>query len=95
MIMEFINRNISNVFKIMLAIVAVIILIKAIPLLIFVGAVVYGGNKLLNYIRKRKSEKVSQTERNNIKSKVYEEENYYDLSSKKIIDVEYEEIKRN
>lgn len=94
-IMEFINKGFSSVFKIVLAIAAVIILVKSIPLLIFVGVAVYGGNKLMKYINKRKSEKVVKEERNNIKNETYEQQNYYDLSNKKVIDVEYEEVRRN
>ncbi|MBV7274041.1 hypothetical protein I6U48_14130 [Clostridium sp. PL3] len=93
--MEFISKGFSSVFKIILAIAAVIIFIKSIPLLIFVGAAIYGGSKLMKYIKKNNGEKIHKKEKNNTKSEIYEEQNYYDLSNKKVIDVEYEEIKRN
>lgn len=94
-IMEFISKGFSSVFKIILAIAAVIIFVRFIPLLIFIGAAIYGGSKLMKYIKKSKGEKIDKKERNNIKSEIYEEQNYYDLSNKKVIDVEYEEVKRN
>lgn len=93
--MEFINKKISGVFKIILVIAAILIFIKIFPLLILVGIVAYGGNKLLKYIKKFKNEKIGKVEKDDIKSEVYEEQNYYDFSNKKVIDVEYEDIKHN
>lgn len=89
--MESISKNFSGVFKIMLAIAAVLIFIRIFPWLILIGVVAYGGNKLIKYIRKHKSGKIRKSD---IKGEIYEEQNYYDFSDKKVVDVDFEEVKR-
>ncbi len=93
--MDFINRNFSGMFKIIIIIAAVLIFIRIFPLLIVAGVVAWGGIKLVNYIKSYKGIKISKREKVNTKTEAYEQQNYYDFSNKNVVDVEYEEVKSN
>ncbi|MBI6872531.1 hypothetical protein [Clostridium aciditolerans] len=93
--MDFINRNLSGMFKTIIIIAAVLIFIRIVPWLIVVGIVGWGGIKLVKYIKSYKNIKTSKREKVDNKSKAYEQENYYDFSNKNVVDVEYEEVKSN
>lgn len=91
--MDFINRNFSGMFKTIIIIAAVLVFVRIFPLIILVGLVGWGGHKAINYIKTYKSEKIGRKRKADDKNKTYEQQNYYDFSNKKVIDVDYEEVK--
>lgn len=92
--MDFVNRNLSGVFKSVLAILTILIFIKVIPLLVLVGIVGWGAFKSYRYFKTLKNRNANKKEEVYSQSSVYNEESFFDLKDKNIVDVEYEDIRK-
>jgi len=93
--MDFINKNLSSTFKIIVGIVFVLIFVRIIPILVVVGFIAWIGYKVMSYFKLRKHKKFNNKKTNmDVNSTNYHENNSFDFSDKNIIDVEYEEIKK-
>lgn len=92
--MDFVNRNLSGVFKAILGILAVLIFIRIIPLLFLVAIVGLGGFKIYRCFKTWKNRNVSKKEEVHAQSTVYNEESFFDLKDKNVVDVEYEDIRK-
>lgn len=92
--MDFVNRSFSGSVKILLSIFAVFIFIKILPLLVVVGFVSWIGFKGYKYFKTKGKKKVGKRDNMDISESINNNEDPFDFTSKKIVDVEYEEIKK-
>lgn len=92
--MDFVNRNLSSAFKIILAIVIMLIFIKTIPVLIIVGIVAWAGNKGMKFFKNRKSKESTTYKKMNVNPDIYSAKDSFDITGKNVIDVEYREMKK-
>lgn len=90
--MDFVNSNLSGVFKIIVAMLVISILIRIIPLLIIPAIAVWGGYKGIRYFNNCKNRKIHKKEK--ATEYVHVEKEFFDLSDKNIVDVEYEEVRK-
>ncbi|CAB1248148.1 conserved hypothetical protein [Clostridiaceae bacterium BL-3] len=89
--MDFIFKNFSLVCKVLLALAAVFIFIRIIPLVVITGVAVFAFFKVKKYFKNRKIDKFRHKNVNNIRKK---EDIPFDISREKIVDVDYDEIKK-
>ncbi|MDW8802298.1 hypothetical protein P8V03_14175 [Clostridium sp. A1-XYC3] len=89
--MDFVNKNFSGAFKIVFGILAIFVLIRIIPLLVVAGIAIWGGAKGIKYFKSWKNRKINKKEKT--VDYVNVEKEFFDLSDKKIVDVDYEELK--
>lgn len=86
--MNFASKDLSIIWKAGIAVIAIFIFIKVLPLAVMAGVIIFIALKLINYFKGRK--KVN-------KRKKYEQpykESYHDFSGKKVIDVDYDEVSK-
>lgn len=92
--MDFINRNFYSALKLIIGFITVIVFIRIIPWLVVVGGIFWAFNKCVKLIRTYKEKRSNMQKKVYEKSSVYSDENSFDFPEKKVIDVEYEEIKK-
>lgn len=93
--MDFVNKNFSGAFKIVLAIIAVIVFIRILPLLLLVGFIAWAGFKTVKYFKTRGKKKASKYEKMDVNTSINDEDdNPFDFTGKNVVDVQYEEIKK-
>ncbi|MCH5138214.1 hypothetical protein JMF89_13510 [Clostridiaceae bacterium UIB06] len=92
--MEFVNRNISGVFKILIAIIAVFVFVKILPLLVIGGVIVWAGFKGVKYFKNRENKKAGKFENIDTNESIDHNEDPFDFTGKSVVDVDYEEIKK-
>lgn len=92
--MDFVNRNLSGVFKIILTTIAIVVLVKILPVLIVIGTAAWIGFKGIKYFKTRGNKKANKHEKIEINSTIYDQKDPFDLTGKSVVDVEYEEIRK-
>lgn len=92
--MDFVNRNLSGAFKIILTIMAVLIFIRILPVLLVVGVVAWGGFKGVKYLKTRGNKKANKYEKMDVNANIHDEKDSFDFTGKNVVDVEYEEIRK-
>ena len=92
--MDFVNRNLSGAFKIILTIMAVLIFIRILPVLVVVGVVAWAGVKGVKYFKTRGNKKANKYENMDVNSNIHDEKDSFDFTGKNVVDVEYEEIRK-
>lgn len=89
--MDFAGKSFAVVFKVILAIIILAVVIRIVPLLAMAGILLFLILKVKKYKNKKSYTFEGQNERN-IKNN---EEEPFDLSHKKVIDVDYCEVKKS
>ncbi|MHC6180378.1 hypothetical protein ACYUJ6_11055 [Clostridium sp. JNZ X4-2] len=89
--MDFIFKNISVVCKVLFTLIIIFILIRIIPLLVAVGIAAFVFYKAGGYFKSKKRNKSKKKNMDNIEKN---EENPFGIGNEKIIDVDYDEIKK-
>jgi hypothetical protein len=92
--MDFVNRNFSGAFKIVIAIMAVFVFIRILPPLLLLGFIAWAGFKTVKYFKTRGKKKASKYEKMNVNTNINDEDDPFDFTGKNVVDVEYEEIKK-
>jgi hypothetical protein len=93
--MDFVNRNFSGTLKIIITVFAVFVFIRVLPWIVAIGVIAWGINKSVKHINTLiRVKKNNKQEKVNVKDDEYNHDSAFDFSGKKIIDVDYEEIKK-
>lgn len=90
--MDFVNKNFSGTFKIIIAIAAMFVFIKILPLLLIVGLIAWTGFKGVRYFKAGAHKKVNKHEKMDVSTNIDGNGDPFDFTGKNIVDVEYEEI---
>lgn len=95
-IMDFVNRMSSNVLSSVIFIglfaLAALLLLNLFPVLLVAGIGIYGITKGVKLFKQWKSSKTFKA-RSKDTVEIYDEKDYFDMTDKTIIDVEYMEVK--
>ncbi|OAA84042.1 hypothetical protein [Clostridium ljungdahlii] len=89
--MDFVNKSFPVIWKVLLVLVVAFILVRIVPFIVVAGTALFAFVKIKKYFRSKKSTS-SKTE--NINNMVDDKEDPFNFSNKKVIDVEYDEIKK-
>lgn len=89
--MDFIFKNGSAVCKVLFTLIIIFILIRIIPLLVAVGIVAFVLFKVGGHFKSKKRNKAKKKNVDNIEKN---QEDPFDICHEKIIDVDYDEIKK-
>ncbi|WP_373844905.1 hypothetical protein [Clostridium sp.] len=89
--MDFAGKNFAVVFKVILAIIILTVFIRIVPLLAVAGVLLF----LILKVRKYKNKKGHTFEAQNKQNIKNDKEEPFDLSHKKVIDVDYCEVKKS
>ncbi|KZL91228.1 hypothetical protein [Clostridium magnum] len=92
--MDFVNKNFSGTFKIIIAIAAMFVFIKILPLLLIVGLIAWTGFKGVRYFKARAHKKVNKHEKMDVSTNIDGNGDPFDFTGKNVVDVEYEEIRK-
>lgn len=90
--MDFVNKNFSGIFKIAIGIIIFMLLIKILPWVALIGGILWISSKAVKKFKNWKNKKEVNKEVFETNSKVYDEKDEFDLSERKIIDVDYKEV---
>lgn len=90
--MDFVNKNFSGIFKIAIGIIVFMLLIKILPWVALIGGILWISSKAVKKFKNWKNKKEESKEVFETNSTVYDEKDEFDLSERKIIDVDYKEI---
>lgn len=92
LIMDFVNKNFSGIFKIAIGIIVFMLLIKILPWVALIGGILWISSKAVKKFKNWKNKKEENKEVFQTNSTVYDEKDEFDLSERKIVDVDYKEV---
>ncbi|APM39618.1 hypothetical protein [Clostridium kluyveri] len=90
--MDFVGKNFAVVWKIILALIVLVVFIRIVPLLAVAGVLLFLILKVKRYFKDKKNYVFKSQDKQNIKK---DKEEPFDFSHKKIIDVDYYEVKKS
>lgn len=90
--MDFVNKNFSGIFKIAIGIIVFVLFIRILPWVALIGLVFWACRKMIKKFKNWKNQKDIKAEAFERNSTIYDEKDEFDLSEKKIVDVDYKEI---
>lgn len=91
--MDFVNKNFSGVFKIAIGIIVFMLFIQILGPVVLIGVVLWAFSKVIKKIKNWKNQKdIKKEEFETNRTGYYEEKDEFDLSEKKIVDVDYKEV---
>lgn len=90
--MDFAGKNFTMICKIILAFIIISVFIRIIPLLVVAGIVLFFIFKIRKYFKNKKNPIVRSENKHNIDKDKFEP---FDISHKKIIDVDYCEVDKS
>ncbi|WP_368490503.1 hypothetical protein [Clostridium sp. BJN0013] len=90
--MDFAGKNFAVVCKIILTLIIVSVFIRIVPLLAITGVLLFLILKVKKYFKNKKNYVFKNQNKQNIKK---DREEPFDLSYKKIIDVDYHEVEKS
>lgn len=90
--MDFVNKNFSGVFKIIIGVIIFVLFIRVLPWIALVGLVIWAITKIVKYFKNWKHGNRFKKEEVEINSTIYDGKDNFDLSEKKIVDVEYKDV---
>ncbi|AKN30736.1 hypothetical protein Ccar_07760 [Clostridium carboxidivorans P7] len=90
--MDFVNKNFSGMFKIAIGIIVFVLFIRILPWVALIGLVLWAFSKVIKKIKSWKNQKNIKEETFERNSTIYDEKDEFDLSEKKIVDVDYKEV---
>ncbi|AKA68433.1 MULTISPECIES: hypothetical protein [Clostridium] len=90
--MDFVNKNFSGIFKIAIGIIVFMLLIKILPWVALIGGILWISSKAVKRFKNWKNKKEVNKEVFETNSTVHDEKDEFDLSERKIIDVDYKEV---
>jgi uncharacterized membrane protein len=90
--MDFVNKNFSGVFKIIVGVIVFLLFIKVVPWIALGGLVIWAITKIIKHFKRWKQGNGFKKEEVKINNTVYDEKDEFDFSEKKIVDVDYKEV---
>ncbi len=92
--MDFVNKNFSGVFKIIIGVIVFMLFIKILPWIAVGGVLIWLLTKIIKKFKNWKHGNGDKFEKEDVEinSTVYTEKDEFDLSEKKIVDVDYKEV---
>lgn len=89
--MDFVNKSFPVIWKVLLVLVVAFILVRIVPFIVVAGIALFAFVKIKKYF---KSKKGTSPKVENINNMVDDKEDPFNFSNKKVIDVEYDEVKK-
>jgi hypothetical protein len=89
--MDFVNKSFPVICKVLLVLVVAFILVRIVPFVVVAGTVLFAFVKIKKYF---KSKKNTSSKMENMNNMVDDKEDSFNFSNKKVIDVEYDEVKK-